>query len=43
MFYTALGHREEVWRDPRYLQHVLGALRYLFNNPDPALAPATAK
>ena len=30
VFYTALGHRDEVWRDPRYQEHVLGALRYLF-------------
>ena len=26
VFYTALGHREEVWRDQRYQQHVLGGL-----------------
>jgi len=30
VFYTALGHRDEVWRDPRYQEHVLGGLRYLF-------------
>lgn len=30
VFYTALGHRDEVWQDPRYQQHVLGGLRYLF-------------
>lgn len=30
VFYTALGHREEVWRDERYQRHVLGGLRYLF-------------
>jgi hypothetical protein len=28
VFYTALGHREEVWQDPRFQQHLLGALRW---------------
>ncbi len=32
VFYTALGHREEVWQDGRFRQHLLGALRW-------ALAP----
>jgi type 1 glutamine amidotransferase len=27
VFYTALGHREEVWNDPRFQQHVIGGLR----------------
>lgn len=26
VFYTALGHRDDVWRDARYQQHVLGGL-----------------
>jgi type 1 glutamine amidotransferase len=30
VFYTALGHREEVWNDPRFQQHVIGGLRYMF-------------
>jgi type 1 glutamine amidotransferase len=30
VFYTALGHREEVWNDPRFQQHIIGGLRYLF-------------
>jgi type 1 glutamine amidotransferase len=30
VFYTALGHRDEVWRDPRFQQHVVGGLRYMF-------------
>lgn len=30
VFYTALGHREEVWQDPRFQQHVIGGLRYMF-------------
>jgi type 1 glutamine amidotransferase len=28
VFYTALGHREEVWQDARFQQHLLGALRW---------------
>jgi len=28
VFYTALGHREEVWQDGRFQQHLLGALRW---------------
>jgi uncharacterized protein len=27
VFYTALGHRSELWRDARYQQHVLGGIR----------------
>ena len=30
VFYTALGHREEVWNDSRFQQHVIGGLRYMF-------------
>jgi uncharacterized protein len=29
VFYTALGHREEVWQNPRYQQHVLGGIRWV--------------
>jgi type 1 glutamine amidotransferase len=28
VFYTALGHREEVWQDARYQQHLIGAIRW---------------
>jgi type 1 glutamine amidotransferase len=34
VFYTALGHRDELWRDPRFQQHVLGGLRYVFRVED---------
>jgi type 1 glutamine amidotransferase len=34
VFYTALGHRDDVWRDPRFHEHVLGGLRYLFFQED---------
>jgi type 1 glutamine amidotransferase len=29
VFYTALGHRAEVWKDERFQKHVLGGLRYV--------------
>jgi type 1 glutamine amidotransferase len=29
VFYTALGHRSEVWKDERFQKHVLGGLRYV--------------
>jgi type 1 glutamine amidotransferase len=28
VFYTALGHREEIWQDARFRQHLLGAIRW---------------
>ena len=28
MFYTALGHRPEVWNDPRFQEHLLGGLKW---------------
>ena len=28
VFYTALGHRPEVWQDQRFQQHLLGAVRW---------------
>ncbi len=28
VFYTALGHRKEVWNDPLYQQHILGGIRF---------------
>lgn len=29
VFYTALGHRPEVWQDQRFQQHLLGGLRWV--------------
>jgi type 1 glutamine amidotransferase len=37
VFYTALGHRPEVWSDPRYVEHVLGGLQYMFSQPRTAV------
>ena len=27
-FYTSLGHRKDVWKDPRYQEHLVGGLRW---------------
>jgi type 1 glutamine amidotransferase len=29
VFYTALGHRDDVWTDPLYQQHILGGIRWV--------------
>jgi type 1 glutamine amidotransferase len=29
VFYTALGHRDELWRDGQFQQHVLGGIRWV--------------
>ncbi len=28
VFYTSLGHREDVWLDPRYQEHITGGLKW---------------
>lgn len=33
VFYTALGHREEVWQDKRFIDHLLGGVRWAGNRP----------
>ena len=45
VFYTALGHRDEVWGDPRFREHVLGGLRYMFGleNADASPSAPTQK
>jgi type 1 glutamine amidotransferase len=30
VFYTALGHQNEVWEDERFQKHIVGGLRYMF-------------
>lgn len=46
VFYTSLGHRKEMWRDPTYQQHILGGIRFALGlskgstEPNPPLAPA---
>ncbi len=44
VFYTALGHRPENWRDPRFLAHLLDGIAWAIDGPDlPARAPVDAK
>ena len=33
VFYTALGHRDDVWNDPRFQRHVSGAIRWALALP----------
>lgn len=33
VFYTALGHREDVWMSPQFQQHVLGGIRWALRLP----------
>jgi type 1 glutamine amidotransferase len=28
VFYTSLGHRKEVWKDPRFQEHLIGGLKW---------------
>ena len=43
VFYSALGHREEVWRNADFQQILLGGLNWALRGPDyPARAPAAA-
>jgi hypothetical protein len=32
VFYTALGHREEVWQDKRFQQHLLNGIRWIMRD-----------
>lgn len=51
VFYTALGHRPEVWRDPRFVEHLLEGIRWAAGQeerkkpsvePDPSPAGSAA-
>ncbi len=33
IFYTSLGHREDVWTNPKYQQHVLGGIAWAMDRP----------
>jgi type 1 glutamine amidotransferase len=41
VFYTALGHREEVWADPRFLTHLVNGIAWTLREAPPA-RPAAA-
>jgi type 1 glutamine amidotransferase len=44
VFYTGLGHREEVWRDALFQEFLLGGIEWAIRGPDlPALAPKGAR
>jgi type 1 glutamine amidotransferase len=41
VFYTALGHREEVWEDPRFLTHVVNGIAWTVGAAPPAKPAAS--
>ncbi len=44
VFYSALGHREEVWDDERFQRFLLAGIEWVIRGPDlPALAPTAAR
>jgi uncharacterized protein len=42
VFYTALGHRPEVWKDARFQKHMLGGLRYVMGLEEGDATPRPA-
>jgi type 1 glutamine amidotransferase len=40
VFYSALGHREEVWADPRFLTHLVNGIAWTVGAAPPAKAAA---
>jgi hypothetical protein len=43
VFYTALGHRPEVWKDERFQKHMLGGLRYVLGLEKAEGAPSSSE
>lgn len=45
VFYTALGHRDEMWRDPLYQEHITGGIKFALGlekgatKPNPEASP----
>jgi uncharacterized protein len=39
-FYTSLGHRKEVWKDPRFQEHLLGGLKWALKIADGDATPS---
>jgi uncharacterized protein len=39
-FYTSLGHRKDVWKDPRYQEHLVGGLRWAMKLEDGDATPS---
>jgi type 1 glutamine amidotransferase len=42
-FYTSLGHRKEVWQDPRFQEHLLGGLKWTLKQASGDASPSSAK
>lgn len=42
-FYTSLGHRKEVWKDPRFQQHLFGGLKWATGQAEGDATPSAAK
>lgn len=42
-FYTSLGHRKEVWKDPRFQKHLLGGLKWTVHQAEGSAAPSGKK
>jgi len=40
VFYTALGHRPEVWKDERFQKHMIGGLRYVLGLEEADATPS---
>jgi type 1 glutamine amidotransferase len=43
VFYTSMGHREDVWQNPLFQELLLGALAWTFGNVDADVTPNLAK
>jgi len=39
-FYTSLGHRKEVWKDPKYQEHLIGGLKWAMGELEGAATPS---
>ena len=43
VFYTALGHTDEMWMDPKFQQHLLGGIRWALGLEKGDAMPQAAK
>ena len=39
-FYTSLGHRKEVWKDPRFQEHLIGGLKWALKQAEGTATPS---
>jgi type 1 glutamine amidotransferase len=40
-FYTSLGHRKEVWNDPKYQEHLIGGLKWAMREAEGDATPSS--